>query len=121
MRLPGIFALPPEDGPTAPGHIYHFSKRATNTLWTQQRMRNVDMLLDVIRIFVVPENPSTSVNQRVMYQAKMLEALLEVTLASDTPPFIRAGVCRRVMCQAILQLTRAQFVHLRSLSLLPQI
>ena len=89
MRLAPIFNLP-ETAMSRPANL--FVKSLTEASWTRQRMQNVDMLLDVVRIFIVPDNPNTPTNQRVMFQTRLLSTVLEIILSQDAPPFVKSAV-----------------------------
>ena len=68
-----------------------FARSHSETRWTQQRMKNLDVILDVVRIFIVPENPNTPTNQTVMHNSRLLAVIIQLALSVDTPPFVQTA------------------------------
>ncbi|KAJ3045282.1 Vesicle-mediated ER to Golgi transport protein [Rhizophlyctis rosea] len=60
-----------------------------SNVWTEQKIANTCLVLDLIRILVGPKNPNTSVNQNVMHQAKIIDTLIDAGLSFRLPPRVR--------------------------------
>jgi hypothetical protein len=61
--------------------------------WSQQKVQNILIALDIIRILVVPDQPNTDTNQKVIFLAKIIYPLLSMVLDRSLPAIVRAHVC----------------------------
>ncbi|RKO90358.1 p115 like vesicle tethering protein [Blyttiomyces helicus] len=53
--------------------------------WTDQKVSNTILVLELVRILVGPKNPNTSGNQNVLHQAKIIPILIDAALAERIP------------------------------------
>ncbi|OUM68582.1 hypothetical protein PIROE2DRAFT_53192, partial [Piromyces sp. E2] len=60
--------------------------------WTDQKIVNATLILGLIRILVVPNNPNTTVNQNVMFQCKIMDTLIDLAFCPRIP--------NKLKCQA---------------------
>jgi hypothetical protein len=60
--------------------------------WTDQKIINATLILGLIRILVVPNNPNTTVNQNVMFQCKIMDILIDLAFCPRIP--------NKLKCQA---------------------
>lgn len=60
--------------------------------WTDQKIINATLILGLIRILVVPNNPNTTVNQNVMLQCKIMDTLIDLAFSPRIP--------NKLKCQA---------------------
>lgn len=68
----------------------------TPVVWSNQRVRNMDAALDVLRIFLQEDNPNSPQNQKVMFQSQLLRTLLQLAIKQSTPDVTRYRVRHRV-------------------------
>ncbi|CAG8492245.1 15592_t:CDS:10 [Racocetra persica] len=58
--------------------------------WQEQKVTNTIVLLELIRILVVPNNINTLTNQNVMAQCGVLKTVVELALSSNAPSSVKA-------------------------------
>ncbi|KAJ2160088.1 Vesicle-mediated ER to Golgi transport protein [Coemansia sp. RSA 552] len=58
--------------------------------WPPQHARNMLVVLDVVRMLIQPGNTNTAANQTAMQRSGALPPLLQLALADDAPPPVRA-------------------------------
>ncbi|KAG9304100.1 hypothetical protein G9A89_006010 [Geosiphon pyriformis] len=57
--------------------------------WPEQQVNNTLVLLELIRILVMPNNTNTIKNQSVMHQYRVLQPIIELALASNAPSSVK--------------------------------
>ncbi|CAG8515381.1 7647_t:CDS:10, partial [Cetraspora pellucida] len=57
--------------------------------WQEQKVTNTIVLLELIRILVVPNNINTLTNQNVMAQCGVLKTVVEMALSSNAPSSVK--------------------------------
>lgn len=63
--------------------------------WSAQKTKNILIALEIIRILVVPDQPNTDTNQKVIFLAKIIYPLLSMVLDRRVPASARANVSLR--------------------------
>ncbi|ORZ13357.1 p115 like vesicle tethering protein [Lobosporangium transversale] len=59
--------------------------------WSDQKGNNMIMILELIRVLVVPDHSNTAPNQRSMSQCGILQLLIDLSLASNAPQRVKAS------------------------------
>ncbi|KAF9404858.1 hypothetical protein BGZ94_003905 [Podila epigama] len=59
--------------------------------WSDQKGNNMIMVLELIRVLVVPDHSNTAANQRVMVQSGILPLLVDLSLSSNAPQRVKAS------------------------------
>lgn len=57
--------------------------------WSSQKVSNTNMVLDLIRILVVPNSPNTATNQNVFCQSQTIQTLTDLGLLNHIPVSVR--------------------------------
>ncbi|KAF9153556.1 hypothetical protein BG015_003141 [Linnemannia schmuckeri] len=60
-------------------------------VWSDQKGNNMIMVLELIRVLVVPDHSNTTPNQKSMYQCGILQLLIDVSLTSNAPQRVKAS------------------------------
>ncbi|KAF8932108.1 hypothetical protein BGZ58_007221 [Dissophora ornata] len=60
-------------------------------MWSDQKGNNMIMVLELIRVLVVPDHSNTTSNQRSMYQSGILQLLVDLSLTSNAPQRVKAS------------------------------
>ncbi|KAF9185570.1 hypothetical protein BGZ51_002554 [Haplosporangium sp. Z 767] len=60
-------------------------------VWSDQKGNNMIMVLELIRVLVVPDHSNTVPNQKSMYQNGILQLLADLSLASNAPQRVKAS------------------------------
>ncbi|CAG8512013.1 7681_t:CDS:10 [Ambispora leptoticha] len=84
--------------PALLGHLLQYQQNSTykepieflTQDWPEQLVSNTYVLLELIRILVVPNNTNTVKNQNVMHQYSVLKPIIELALASNAPSPLKA-------------------------------
>ncbi|CAB4409559.1 unnamed protein product [Rhizophagus irregularis] len=58
--------------------------------WHEQKIANTIVLLELIKILVVPNNMNTVTNQNVMIQCGVLKTVIELSLSSNAPSIVKS-------------------------------
>ncbi|KAI7816738.1 p115 like vesicle tethering protein [Gamsiella multidivaricata] len=64
---------------------------AGKDVWSDQKGNNMIMVLELIRVLVVPDHSNTIPNQKSMYQCGILQLLIDLSLASSAPQRVKAS------------------------------
>jgi hypothetical protein len=67
-----------------------FSIFSTSTKWPLQKVKNVEMLLDILSLFVTSDNPNVLSNQKTIFNSKTLLPAIQIGLAFDSPPSVKS-------------------------------
>ncbi|KAG0318818.1 hypothetical protein BGZ99_005440 [Dissophora globulifera] len=59
--------------------------------WSDQKGNNMIMVLELIRVLVVPDHSNTTTNQKSMYQCGILQLLIDLSLTSNAPQRVKAS------------------------------
>ncbi|KAI8819235.1 p115 like vesicle tethering protein [Fimicolochytrium jonesii] len=59
-------------------------------VWTDQKVVNAVLVLEIVRILAAPKNPSAAVNQNVMNYAKIIGTLSELAFSTTVPVKVKA-------------------------------
>ncbi|KAG0019763.1 hypothetical protein BGZ80_005304 [Entomortierella chlamydospora] len=59
--------------------------------WSDQKGNNMIMVLELIRVLVVPDHSNTAPNQKSMYQSGILQRLIDLSLTSNAPQRVKAS------------------------------
>ncbi|KAG0342041.1 hypothetical protein BG004_005776 [Podila humilis] len=59
--------------------------------WSDQKGNNMIMVLELIRVLVVPDHSNTPANQKSMYQCGILPLLVDLSLSSNAPQRVKAS------------------------------
>ncbi|KAI9206543.1 p115 like vesicle tethering protein [Polychytrium aggregatum] len=62
--------------------------------WSDQKIANTALVMDLIRILVVPNSPNTAINQNVMGQAHIIHTLIDVALNNAVPAKVQIQALR---------------------------
>ncbi|CAG8436175.1 9501_t:CDS:10 [Diversispora eburnea] len=84
-RIPSLFSYSPD---------YKYREYEIEYLiqdWQEQKVENSIVLLDLIRILVLPNNTNTVTNQNVMKQCGVLKPVVELALSSNAPSIVKAS------------------------------
>ncbi|KAF9928458.1 hypothetical protein FBU30_002360 [Linnemannia zychae] len=60
-------------------------------VWSDQKGNNMIMVLELIRVLVVPDHSNTTPNQKSMSQCGILQLLINVSLTSNAPQRVKAS------------------------------
>ncbi|KAF9116419.1 hypothetical protein BGX27_002778 [Mortierella sp. AM989] len=60
-------------------------------MWSDQKGNNMIMVLELIRVLVVPDHSNTAPNQKSMYQSGILQLLIDLSLTSNAPQRVKAS------------------------------
>ncbi|KAG0264582.1 hypothetical protein BG011_006568 [Mortierella polycephala] len=84
QRIPALFSeeMTDESGKTGP---------SMKDVWSDQKGNNMIMVLELIRVLVVPDHSNTVPNQKSMYQNGILQLLADLSLASNAPQRVKAS------------------------------
>ncbi|KAF9377653.1 hypothetical protein CPC16_011732 [Podila verticillata] len=80
-------------------------------MWSDQKGNNMIMVLELIRVLVVPDHSNTIANQKSMYQCGILPLLVDLSLSSNAPQRVKASAL-----YALAELIRLSKVNQESLS-----
>ncbi|KAF9389464.1 hypothetical protein CPB97_011308 [Podila verticillata] len=80
-------------------------------VWSDQKGNNMIMVLELIRVLVVPDHSNTVANQKSMYQCGILPLLVDLSLSSNAPQRVKASAL-----YALAELIRLSKVNQESLS-----
>ncbi|KAJ3417304.1 Vesicle-mediated ER to Golgi transport protein [Chytridiales sp. JEL 0842] len=58
--------------------------------WVEQKVVNATLILELVRILVVPNSPNTKTNQTVMNQAHVLPPIIDIALSERVPKRVKA-------------------------------
>ncbi|KAF9355529.1 hypothetical protein BGX26_006435 [Mortierella sp. AD094] len=64
---------------------------AMKDVWSDQKGNNMIMVLELIRVLVVPDHSNTAPNQKSMYQSGILQHLIDLSLTSNAPQRVKAS------------------------------
>ncbi|KAI8345867.1 p115 like vesicle tethering protein [Mortierella sp. GBAus27b] len=84
QRIPALFEEDPSDdrGKHDP---------SLTDPWSDQKGNNMIMVLELIRVLVVPDHSNTVPNQKAMYQCGILQLLVNLSLTSNAPQRVKAS------------------------------
>ncbi|KAF8980053.1 hypothetical protein BGZ46_004681 [Entomortierella lignicola] len=104
QRIPALFEEEPVDdgGRHDPG---------MKDGWSDQKGNNMIMVLELIRVLVVPDHSNTAPNQKSMYQSGILQLLINLSLTSNAPQRVKASAF-----YALAELIRLNKVNQEALS-----
>ncbi|KAG0091314.1 hypothetical protein BGZ92_000973 [Podila epicladia] len=80
-------------------------------IWSDQKGNNMIMVLELIRVLVVPDHSNTVANQKSMYQCGILPLLVDLSLSSNAPQRVKASAL-----YALAELIRLSKVNQENLS-----
>ncbi|KAF9311270.1 hypothetical protein BG003_007586 [Podila horticola] len=80
-------------------------------VWSDQKGNNMIMVLELIRVLVVPDHSNTVANQKSMFQCGILPLLVDLSLSSNAPQRVKASAL-----YALAELIRLSKVNQESLS-----
>ncbi|KAJ3027203.1 UNVERIFIED_CONTAM: hypothetical protein HDU68_004253 [Siphonaria sp. JEL0065] len=65
-------------------------------IWNHQKVVNAELILEVVRILVVPNSPNTAVNQKIMNQAQILLPIIELAMCKRVHDKVRTQALNAV-------------------------
>ncbi|KAF9283271.1 hypothetical protein BGZ68_005455 [Mortierella alpina] len=80
-------------------------------IWSDQKGNNMIMVLELIRVLVVPDHSNTAPNQKSMFQSGILQLLVDLSLTSNAPQRVKASAL-----YALAELIRLNKVNQDALS-----
>ncbi|KAF9562533.1 hypothetical protein EC968_005203 [Mortierella alpina] len=80
-------------------------------VWSDQKGNNMIMVLELIRVLVVPDHSNTAPNQKSMFQSGILQLLVDLALTSNAPQRVKASAL-----YALAELIRLNKVNQDALS-----
>ncbi|KAG9323471.1 hypothetical protein KVV02_007796 [Mortierella alpina] len=80
-------------------------------IWSDQKGNNMIMVLELIRVLVVPDHSNTAPNQKSMSQSGILQLLVDLSLTSNAPQRVKASAL-----YALAELIRLNKVNQDALS-----
>lgn len=104
QRIPGLFT---DEAVDAQGRRDVSSKDH----WSDQRGNNMIMVLELIRVLVVPDHSNTAANQKSMHQCGVLQLLIDLSLTSNAPQRVKTSAF-----YALSELVRLNKVNHETLS-----
>ncbi|KAJ3102581.1 hypothetical protein HDU96_009587, partial [Phlyctochytrium bullatum] len=86
QKIPALLLTRLDDSDDSPGvPLTHPA-----TVWSPQKISNAVLVLELVRILVGPNNPNTSVNQKIIFQSQVINPIIEVSLAEKMPGKVKA-------------------------------
>jgi hypothetical protein len=65
--------------------------------WTEQRIKNAKIVLDLIRILVIGKNQNTNINQNLLANSDMISILFETAMNVNVPLAVKEDVRFKLM------------------------
>ncbi|ORY51870.1 hypothetical protein BCR33DRAFT_655702 [Rhizoclosmatium globosum] len=65
-------------------------------VWSHQKVVNAELILELVRILVVPNSPNTAVNQKIMNQAQILLPIIDLALCKRVHAKVRTQALNAV-------------------------
>ncbi|KAJ3219199.1 hypothetical protein HDU67_002195 [Dinochytrium kinnereticum] len=59
-------------------------------IWSDQKIANAVLVLELVRILVGPNNPNTSMNQNIIFQAHVINPIIDIGLSEKVPAKVKA-------------------------------